>query len=60
MSFSQLLRPMFLYKDIYKDDSSTEHSVCVPVAQWLSIASATQKVVGSVPREHTYWQKNYV
>ncbi len=27
----------------------------VPVAQWLSIALAEQKVVGSVPREHTYW-----
>ncbi len=26
----------------------------VPVAQWLSIALAEQKVVGSVPREHTY------
>ncbi len=24
----------------------------------LSIASAAQKVVGSIPREHTYWQKN--
>ncbi len=25
----------------------------VPVAQWWSIASAAQKVVGSIPREHT-------
>ncbi len=24
------------------------------VAQWKSIASAAQKVVGSIPREHTY------
>ncbi len=33
--------------------------VCgVPVAQWLSIALAAQKVVGSISREHTYWQKN--
>ncbi len=28
----------------------------VPVAQWLSIALAEQKVMGSIPREHTYWQ----
>ncbi len=28
----------------------------VPVAQWKSIALAAQKVVGSIPREHTYWQ----
>ncbi len=28
--------------------------VCVPVAQWLSIALAAQKVVGLIPREHTY------
>ncbi len=26
---------------------------CVPVAQWQSIALAAQKVVGSIPREHT-------
>ncbi len=25
----------------------------VPVAQWL----AAQKVMGSIPREHMYWQK---
>ncbi len=28
---------------------------CVPVAQ--SIALAMQKFVGSIPKEHTYWQK---
>ncbi len=28
----------------------------VPVAQWWSIALAEQKVMGSIPREHTYWQ----
>ncbi len=33
---------------------SDENVVRVPVAQWLSIASAAQKVVGSIPREHTY------
>ncbi len=26
----------------------------VPVAQWLSIVLAAQKVMGSIPREHTY------
>ncbi len=30
-----------------------------PVDQWQSIALAAQKVVGSIPREHTYWQKMY-
>ncbi len=30
---------------------------CVPVAQWQSIVLAAQKVVGSIPRKHTYWQK---
>ncbi len=30
----------------------------VPVAQWYSIALAAQKVVDSIPREHTYWQNN--
>ncbi len=29
----------------------------VPVAQ--SIALAAQKVVGSIPREHPYWQQMY-
>ncbi len=28
--------------------------MCSCVAQWKSIASAAQKVVGSIPREHTY------
>ncbi len=28
----------------------------VPVAQWKNIALAVQKVVGSIPREHTFWQ----
>ncbi len=27
----------------------------VPVAQWQSIALAALNVVGSNPREHTYW-----
>ncbi len=31
---------------------SDENVVHVPVAQWLSTASAAQKVVGSIPREH--------
>ncbi len=28
--------------------------ICVPVAQWWSIALAAQKVVGSNPRKHKY------
>ncbi len=28
----------------------------VSVAQWQSIVLAVQKVVGSIPREHTYWK----
>ncbi len=30
--------------------------VCVPVAQWLEHCVSSAKVVGSIPREHTYWQ----
>ncbi len=33
--------------------------MCSCVAQWYSIASAAQKVVGSIPREHMYWKKMY-
>ncbi len=28
----------------------------VPVAQWLEHCVSSAKVVGSIPREHTYWQ----
>ncbi len=28
----------------------------VPVAQWLEYCVSSAKVVGSIPREHTYWQ----
>ncbi len=41
----------FLFKTAAKPD--------VPVTQWQSIALAAQKVVGSIPKEHTYWQKMY-
>ncbi len=34
-------------------------SKSVPVAQWWNIVLTAQKVVGSIPREHTYWQKMY-
>ncbi len=30
----------------------------VPVAQWLEHCVSSAKVVGSIPREHMYWQKN--
>ncbi len=29
----------------------------VPVAQWLEHCVSSTKVVGSIPREHMYWQK---
>ncbi len=29
----------------------------VPVAQWLEDCVSSTKIVGSIPREHTYWQK---
>ncbi len=32
--------------------------VRVPVAQWLEHCVSIAKVMGSIPREHTYWQKN--
>ncbi len=32
---------------------------CVPVAQWLEHCISSAKVVGSIPREHTYWQYMY-
>ncbi len=28
----------------------------VPVAQWFELCVSSTKVVGSIPREHTYWQ----
>ncbi len=33
---------------------------CVPVAQWLEHCVSSAKVVGSIPREHTYWQYNVI
>ncbi len=30
----------------------------VPVAQWLEHCISSAKIVGSIPREHMYWQKN--
>ncbi len=33
-------------------DVKNTFPVRVPVAQWLSIALAAQKVMGSIPREH--------
>ncbi len=30
------------------------HLGCVPVAQWLEHCVSNAKVVGSIPREHTY------
>ncbi len=36
-------------------DVKNTFPVRVPVAQWKSIALAAQKVMGSIPREHTYW-----
>ncbi len=29
---------------------------CIPVAQWLEHCVSSAKAVGSIPREHTYWQ----
>ncbi len=34
-------------------------SCSVPVAQWLEHCVSSAKVVGSIPREHMYWQKMY-
>ncbi len=31
----------------------------VSVAQWLEHCVSSAKVVGSIPREHMYWQKMY-
>ncbi len=32
------------------------NQACVPVAQWLEHCVSSAKVVGSIPREHMYWQ----
>ncbi len=32
----------------------------VPVAQWLEHCVSSAKVVGSIPREHMYWQKKSI
>ncbi len=32
------------------------YRTCVPVAQWLEHCVSSAKVVGSIPREHIYWQ----
>ncbi len=32
----------------------------VPVAQWLEDCVSSAKIVGSIPREHTYWQKKCI
>ncbi len=33
---------------------------CIPVAQWLEHCVSSAKVVGSIPREHMYWQKKCI
>ncbi len=36
--------------------SRSSYTPCVLVAQWLEHCVSSAKVVGSIPREHTYWQ----
>ncbi len=38
------------------DDAQESRQTCVPVAQWLDHCVSSAKVVGSIPKEHTYWQ----
>ncbi len=40
-------------RDLDISPSTVHMHNSVPVAQWQSIALAAQKVVGSIPREHT-------
>ncbi len=42
-----------------QQDFTDKYCVSVPVAQWLEHCFSSAKVVGSIPREHTYWQKMY-
>ncbi len=41
-----LTNSLYKYKVLYKN--------CVPVVQWLEHCVSSAKVVGSIPREHTY------
>ncbi len=41
----------------YIFNNSQMQPKCVPVAQWLEHCASSAKVVGSIPREHMYWQK---
>ncbi len=42
------------WKVVSRCNSIKQYIMCSCVAQWKSIASAAQKVVGSIPRERTY------
>ncbi len=66
-NFSQCVVCMFGHKTIYKLTNLKVHSkeryfvvffIPVPVAQWLEHCASSAKVVGSIPREHMYSQKN--
>ncbi len=39
---------------------STWKLKCVPVTQWLEHCVSSAKVVGSILKEHTYWQYKYI
>ncbi len=44
---------------MYRQGQGIEASQGIENGSWIGIASAAQKVVGSIPREHAYWKKNY-
>ncbi len=51
-------RSFIIFEDLkYEHRSNCWSDVCVPVAQWLEHCVSSAKVVGSIPREHMYWQK---
>ncbi len=54
-AFLYTLQPStYIYTYIYMYIHTYIHIYCVPVAQWLDHCVNSAKVVGSIPREHTY------
>ncbi len=56
--FLAVFRDLFAIKN-FNTNTVQAFDVGVPVAQWLERCVSSAKVVGSIPREHTYWQKMY-
>ncbi len=48
------------FSEFFNKRSKEKMHISFPVAQWLEHCVSSAKVVGSIPREHMYWQKKCI